>query len=70
MSGITRAEALRLVDGFGIDKLSLDQVEVAESQANEVLIRIRAVSLNYREFHAEEYAEDVRIRLLLLLRPL
>ncbi len=49
MSATKSAQAVRLVSGFGIDKLSLDPVEVPEPGPNEVLVRIRAVSLNYRD---------------------
>jgi NADPH:quinone reductase-like Zn-dependent oxidoreductase len=43
------ARAVRLTSGFGIDKLSLDDIEVPEPRADQVLVRIRAVSLNFRD---------------------
>lgn len=44
-----RAEALQLVDEFSIDALRFASVDVPETAANEVLVRVHAVSLNYRD---------------------
>ncbi len=44
-----RAEALQLVDEFSIDGLLFQSVEVPEPAAHEVLVGVRAVSLNYRD---------------------
>ena len=43
------ATALRLTGEFSIEALSFDAVEVREPEAHEVLVRIRAASLNYRD---------------------
>ncbi len=43
------AQALQLVDDFSIDALRFQSVDVPEPAADEVLVRIRAVSLNYRD---------------------
>lgn len=45
----TQATALRLSGDFSIDALTFDQVTIPEPGANEVLVRIKAVSLNYRD---------------------
>jgi NADPH:quinone reductase-like Zn-dependent oxidoreductase len=45
----TRATALRLTGDFSIDALTFDEVEVHEPGPEEVLVRIRATSLNYRD---------------------
>ncbi len=42
-------KALRLVDGFGLDRLKFEDVEVAEPGAGEVVVRVKAASLNYRD---------------------
>jgi NADPH:quinone reductase-like Zn-dependent oxidoreductase len=42
--------ALRLTDGFGLDKLKLVDAPAPEPGPYEVLVRMRAVSLNYRDF--------------------
>jgi NADPH:quinone reductase-like Zn-dependent oxidoreductase len=41
--------ALRLATGFGLDKLSLDEVEVPNPGPGQVLVRVHAVSLNFRD---------------------
>lgn len=46
---ITKAEALRLSGGFGIDQLSFDTVDVPQPGEHQVLVRVHAVSLNYRD---------------------
>ena len=43
------AEALQLTGDFSIDALEYRQADVPEPAADEVLVRIRAVSLNYRD---------------------
>jgi NADPH:quinone reductase-like Zn-dependent oxidoreductase len=42
--------ALRLTDGFGLDHLKLVDAPAPEPGPHEVLVRMRAVSLNYRDF--------------------
>ena len=52
MSGIQccmQAQALRLSGDFLIDALTFDTVDLAEPGPGEVLVRVRAVSLNYRD---------------------
>lgn len=49
MSASQNAQAVRLTSGFGIDRLTLDQVPVPDPGPREVLVRVRAVSLNYRD---------------------
>lgn len=44
-----RAQALQLTGDFSIDALEYREVDVPEPADGEVLIRIRAVSLNYRD---------------------
>ena len=44
-----KAQAVRLNGGFGLDHLSFDTVDVPAPGPYEVLIRMRAVSLNYRD---------------------
>ena len=44
-----QAQALRLSGDFSIDALTLDTVNVADPGQGEVLVRICAVSLNYRD---------------------
>jgi len=44
-----KATALRLSTGFGIDALTFDEINVPAPGAGEVLVRIGAVSLNYRD---------------------
>lgn len=44
-----QSKALRLSGDFDIDALTLDTIEVPEPGAGEVLVRVRAVSLNYRD---------------------
>ena len=41
--------ALRVVDDFGLDKLQFEEFAVPEPGTGEVLVRIRAASLNYRD---------------------
>jgi|SRR6187402_895046 len=43
------SQALRLSGAFGIENLTFDAVSVAEPGPGEVLVRLRAVSLNYRD---------------------
>ena len=43
------AEALQLVDHFSIDALRFQAVEVADPAPDEVQVRMRAVSLNFRD---------------------
>lgn len=43
------AEALQLTADFSIDALEYTQVDIPEPAADEVLVRVRAVSLNYRD---------------------
>jgi NADPH:quinone reductase-like Zn-dependent oxidoreductase len=49
MAANKKAHAVRLTSGFGIDKLTPGEIEVPEPKPDEVLIRVRAVSLNYRD---------------------
>ena len=44
-----RAQALQLTGDFSVDALEYRDINVPEPQADEVLVRIRAVSLNYRD---------------------
>ena len=44
-----RAEAFQLVDQFSIDALRFQAVDIADPSPDEVQVRIRAVSLNYRD---------------------
>lgn len=44
-----QATALRLSGDFSIDALSFDTVDVADPGPHEVLVKIRAASLNYRD---------------------
>ena len=41
--------ALRLTADFGIDELTFDRVTLPDPQRHEVLVAVRAVSLNYRD---------------------
>jgi NADPH:quinone reductase-like Zn-dependent oxidoreductase len=43
------ATAVRVTAGFSIDELTFDNVEVAEPGYGQVLVAIKAVSLNYRD---------------------
>jgi len=43
------SQALRLSGAFGIENLTFDAVSVAEPGADEVLVRLCAMSLNYRD---------------------
>ncbi len=44
-----RAEALQLVDEFSIDALRFQTIDLVEPGPDDVLVRMRAVSLNYRD---------------------
>ncbi len=44
-----QTEALQLTDSFSIDALQYRTFDVPDPGANEVLVRLRAVSLNYRD---------------------
>lgn len=44
-----QATALRFSSGYGIDALTFDHLDIPEPAPNEVLVNIRAVSLNYRD---------------------
>ena len=44
-----RAQALQLTGEFSVDALEYREIEVPEPSEGEVLVRIRAVSLNYRD---------------------
>ena len=41
--------SLRVVDSFGLDKLRFEDIELPDPGPGELLIRIRAASLNYRD---------------------
>ena len=43
------ARAVRVTAGFSIDELTFDSVEVAEPGRQQVLVAVKAVSLNYRD---------------------
>ncbi len=43
------ATSLRLVGGFGLENLHLEQHEIPTPGAGEVLVRFKAASLNYRD---------------------
>ena len=43
------ATSLRLVGGFGLENLRLEQHEIPTPGAGEVLVRFRAASLNFRD---------------------
>lgn len=49
MPSTRNARAVRLTSGFGIEKLSVDSIEIQDPGLGEVLVRVRAVSLNYRD---------------------
>ncbi len=44
-----QATALRLSSDFSIDALTFDEIDLPEPQPNEVLVAVRAISLNYRD---------------------
>ncbi len=44
-----QATALRLTGEFSIDALSFDEIDVPEPGPGDVLVRVRAASLNYRD---------------------
>ncbi len=44
-----QATALRLSSDFSIDALTFDEIDLPEPQPHEVLVAVRAVSLNYRD---------------------
>lgn len=46
---VDTAEAVRVTSGFGIDHLTRDVVAVPAPGPDEVLVRLKAVSLNYRD---------------------
>jgi NADPH:quinone reductase-like Zn-dependent oxidoreductase len=46
---LRKAQAVRTTGGTSIDQLIFDSVEVPEPEAGEVLVAIKAVSLNYRD---------------------
>jgi NADPH:quinone reductase-like Zn-dependent oxidoreductase len=45
-----KARAARISRGFGIDQLTFDEISVPQPGAGEVLVRVHAVSLNYRDY--------------------
>jgi len=53
--------ALRLNDDFGIDALTYDKVVVHDPAPHEVLVRMRAVSLNYRDLMMVEGRYDPHV---------
>lgn len=61
-----QAKALRLSGEFNIDALTLDTIDVPEPGPHEVLVRVRAVSLNYRDLllvqgHYDPHVQKPRI---------
>ena len=44
------AKSVRVTKEFGIDELTFDDLPVGEPGAGQVLVEMRAVSLNYRDF--------------------
>lgn len=68
MSASTKkAQAVRLSSAYGVENLTLDPVEVPEARAGEVLVRIHAVSLNYRDLLVStgRYNKNQRMPLIL-----
>lgn len=47
---MNKAKAVRISNGFGIDNLGFDEMDVREPGGGEVQVRIKAVSLNYRDY--------------------
>lgn len=65
MCGIQRymqAQALRLSGDFSIDALTYDTIAVSEPGPGEVLVRVRAVSLNYRDLMLVQGRYDPRVQ--------
>lgn len=57
-----KATALRLSGDFGIDALTFDTVDLPEPGPQQVLVAIRAVSLNYRDLMTVEGMYDPNIQ--------
>ncbi|ADV81954.1 zinc-dependent alcohol dehydrogenase family protein [Terriglobus saanensis] len=55
------SQALRLSGAFGIENLTFDTVTVAAPSAGEVLVRLCAVSLNYRDLMIADGSYNPRI---------
>ncbi len=51
------------INEFGIDKLTIVEREMPEPQSNEVLVRLRAASLNYRDFMVVSGTYNPRMKL-------
>lgn len=56
------ATALRLSGNFGIDALTFDTVDLPEPGPRDVLVKMRAVSLNYRDLMTVEGLYDPNIQ--------
>src|SRR5215470_8034275 len=54
------------IEKFGIDELSLVDIDEPKPQAGEVLVRLRAASLNYRDLMMIDGAYNPRLRLPLV----
>ena len=60
--------AMALVGSFGLDRLKLIERPMPEPRHNEVVIRMAAVSLNYRDMDVASGKVRFRKRVLVLRR--
>ncbi len=56
------AQAVRLSGDFSIDALTFDPIDVPDPGPGEVLVRVRAVSLNYRDLMLAEGRYDPKVQ--------